>query len=79
MKAACRGQAWAQANSTCRRVLKTPCCLCPLPIPPSHVQASLAVHKVMAELKLLDGPLGHLEIGQRIGAGGFGVVHAGEG
>ena len=47
--------------------------------PHAHSQASLAVHKVMAELKLLSGPLEHLEIRQRIGSGGFGVVHAGEG
>ena len=44
-----------------------------------NAQASLAVRKVMAELKLLGGPLGHLEIGRKIGQGGFGVVHAGEG
>ena len=44
-----------------------------------HAQASQAVRKVMAELKLLGGPLGHLEIGPKIGEGGFGVVHAGEG
>ena len=33
----------------------------------------------MAELKLLNGPLGHLVIGPKIGEGGYGVVHAGEG
>ena len=33
----------------------------------------------MTELKLLGGPLGHLEIGPKIGEGGYGVVHAGEG
>ena len=43
------------------------------------MQASLAVRKMMAELKLLNGPLGHLEIGPKIGEGGFGVVHVGEG
>ena len=45
------------------------------------MQAPLDVRNVMTELKLLDedGPLGHLKIGDKIGAGGFGVVHAGKG
>ena len=45
------------------------------------MQASLAVRKLMADMKLLNenGPLGHLKIGDKIGEGGFGVVYAGEG
>ena len=35
--------------------------------------------RVMAELRKQDGPLGQLEIGPKIGEGGFGVVHHGEG
>ena len=37
------------------------------------------MRKLMAELKSLNGPLGHLVIGPKIGKGGYGVVHAGEG
>ena len=46
---------------------------------PSANDATLMVQKVIAELKQQDGPLGHLEIGPKIGQGGYGVVHKGEG
>ena len=37
---------------------------------------AVGLQKVMAELK--EGPLGRLEIKEKIGEGGYGVVHLGE-
>ena len=50
----------------------------PSPAPPMQV-AMQPLLRVMAELRKQDGPLGQLEIGPKIGEGGYGVVHQGEG
>ena len=41
--------------------------------------APQAMLKVMSELRQQEGLLDHLQIGPKIGEGGYGVVHAGEG
>ena len=46
----------------------------------AHMQVAMQpLLRVMVELRKLDGPLGQLEIETKIGEGGYGVVHQGEG
>ena len=46
----------------------------------SHMQVAMhPLLRVMAELRKQEGPLERLEIGAKLGEGGYGVVYRGEG